>query len=161
MYRVIEVAKMLDVSKVTIYKKMRHLKLEIKPFVVKEKNVTYITDEGVELIKKMIQVAELDKRKSTPEVVDKPDKPRTPQNERNHANMPNQIKTIVSDYRQQLTNQKAYLRMVKKSKHQQIDQLLATIYTLQDVVREQEEQIELFEELNLQLSYKEAKQWVK
>ncbi len=56
MYRVIEVARMLGVSKVTIYKKMRYLKDEIKPFVVKQKNVTHITDEGVELIKSTIQV---------------------------------------------------------------------------------------------------------
>ncbi len=56
MYRVIEVARMLGVSKVTIYKKMRYLKDEIKPYVVKKKNVTHITDEGVELIKSTIQV---------------------------------------------------------------------------------------------------------
>ncbi len=56
MYRVIEVARMLGVSKVTIYKKMRYLKDEIKPYVVKDKNVTHITGEGVELIKSTIQI---------------------------------------------------------------------------------------------------------
>lgn len=60
MYRVIEVARMLGVSKVTIYKKMRFLKDDIKPFVVKEKNITHITNEGVELIKGTIQVQDYD-----------------------------------------------------------------------------------------------------
>ncbi len=61
MYRVIEVARMLGVSKVTIYKKMRYLKDEIKPYVVKEKNITHITGEGVELIKSTIQVQDYEK----------------------------------------------------------------------------------------------------
>ncbi len=37
MYKVIEVANMLNVSKVTVYKKMTQLKKELKPFIKKEK----------------------------------------------------------------------------------------------------------------------------
>lgn len=51
MYKVIEVANMLNVSKVTIYKKMTQLKKELKPYVKKKKNITYIEAEGIEIIK--------------------------------------------------------------------------------------------------------------
>lgn len=51
MYKVIDVAKMLGVSKVTIYKKISSLKKELKPYIKKVKNVTYLEDEAVELIK--------------------------------------------------------------------------------------------------------------
>ncbi len=70
-YRVIEVARMLGVSKVTIYKKMRYLKDEIKPYVVKEKNITHIKSEGVELIKNTLQVQDFDaENKDSLKVVD-------------------------------------------------------------------------------------------
>jgi hypothetical protein len=51
MHRIIEVAHMLGVSKVTIYKKISALKSEIKPYVIKDKNVTFLMDEAVDLIK--------------------------------------------------------------------------------------------------------------
>lgn len=54
MYKVIEVARMLGVSKVTIYKKMELLKKNLKPYVHKKKNITFIDDEGVELIRASI-----------------------------------------------------------------------------------------------------------
>lgn len=51
MYRVIEVADNLGVSKVTIYKKISHFKKELKPHIHKKRNVTYIDDEGVRFIR--------------------------------------------------------------------------------------------------------------
>lgn len=54
MYKVIEVARILGVSKVTIYKKMDLLKKDLKSHVHKKKNVTFIDDEGVELIRSSI-----------------------------------------------------------------------------------------------------------
>jgi hypothetical protein len=50
MLRVIEVANKLGVSKVTIYKKISKL-TEIKPFIVQKQKITYIKDEGIEIIK--------------------------------------------------------------------------------------------------------------
>ena len=57
MYKVIDVAKMLGVSKVTIYKKISAKKKEIKPYIKKVKNITYLTDEAVEIIKENLAVA--------------------------------------------------------------------------------------------------------
>lgn len=55
MHRIIEVAHMLGVSKVTIYKKISSLKNEIKPYLIKDKNVTFLTDDGVEMIKESLK----------------------------------------------------------------------------------------------------------
>lgn len=54
MYKVIEVSKLLGVSKVTIYKKMEIFKKELKPHIHKKKNITYLDDEGVEIIKESL-----------------------------------------------------------------------------------------------------------
>lgn len=51
MYKVIDLAKMFDVSKVTIYKKISSNKTVLKGHIVKKKNITYLDDEAVEIIK--------------------------------------------------------------------------------------------------------------
>lgn len=42
---------MLNVSKVTVYKKISLLKKELAPYILEEKNITYIKPEGLELLK--------------------------------------------------------------------------------------------------------------
>ncbi|BEP30441.1 hypothetical protein [Helicovermis profundi] len=54
MYKVIEVAKKLNTSKVTIYKKIELLKKELRPYLHKKQNITYIDEEGIEIIKKSL-----------------------------------------------------------------------------------------------------------
>ncbi len=76
MYRVIEVANMLNVSKVTIYKKMDLLKKELKPYIKKQRKITFIEAEGVEIIKKSLtyqktddlHLVELENKKLTDEL---------------------------------------------------------------------------------------------
>ena len=51
MLKVIEVANSLGVSKVTIYKKIEKMKKEMKPHIHKKRNITYIDEGGIELIK--------------------------------------------------------------------------------------------------------------
>ncbi len=55
MYRVIDVADMLGVSKVTIYKKIKLLKPGILSEMLEEDNVTYLTDKAVLMIKNSIK----------------------------------------------------------------------------------------------------------
>lgn len=59
MYRVIEVARMLGVSKVTIYKKVNKNKKTLKNHIHVRSNITYIDDAGVEIIKKTIESSTL------------------------------------------------------------------------------------------------------
>jgi len=51
LYRVIEAANLLGVSKVTIYKKISLFKKEIKPYIHKKRNITFIDEEGVQIIR--------------------------------------------------------------------------------------------------------------
>ncbi len=55
MYRVIDVADMLGVSKVTIYKKIKMLKPGILSEMMEEDNVTYLTDSAVIMIRNSIK----------------------------------------------------------------------------------------------------------
>jgi len=57
MYRVIEVARMLGVSKVTIYKKVNKNKKALKNHIHTRSNITYIDDVGVEIIKETIEIS--------------------------------------------------------------------------------------------------------
>lgn len=56
MYKVIDVAKLFSVSKVTIYKKITANKIELEGHLVKKKNITYLDDEALEIIKNSLQV---------------------------------------------------------------------------------------------------------
>lgn len=55
MYRVIEAAEMLGVSKVTIYKKIELLKPEILSCLETEEGVLFISDKGVKQIKSSLK----------------------------------------------------------------------------------------------------------
>lgn len=57
MYRVIEVARMLGVSKVTIYKKIHKNKKLLKDCIHLRSNITYVDDQGVAIIKDLIEVS--------------------------------------------------------------------------------------------------------
>ena len=54
MLKVIEVANLLGVSKVTIYKKMEKFKKELKPHLHKKRNITFLDDDGVEIIRQSL-----------------------------------------------------------------------------------------------------------
>jgi len=56
MYKVIDVAKLFAVSKVTIYKKISSNKEALKGHIIKKKNITFLDDEAVEIIKNSLQV---------------------------------------------------------------------------------------------------------
>lgn len=55
MHRVIEAAKLLGVSKVTVYKKMDLLKRELKSHIHHRSNITYLDEEGLEILRQSLQ----------------------------------------------------------------------------------------------------------
>lgn len=57
MHRVIEVARLLGVSKVTVYKKMELLKKELKPYIRYRSNIAYIEDPGVDLLRQSLTLS--------------------------------------------------------------------------------------------------------
>lgn len=68
MYRVIEVADILGVSKVTVYKKIEELKPEIMSAIKIEDGVTFVDNIGVKLIKKSLKRSVTSKPKDKAEL---------------------------------------------------------------------------------------------
>lgn len=54
MYDVNELASLLKVSKVTVYKKLKKLK-ELEPFIVLKDDKTYVLEDGLEILKRSLQ----------------------------------------------------------------------------------------------------------
>lgn len=73
MLKVIEVATLIGVSKVTVYKKISALHKELKPYIHKKRNITYIDDLGVEIIRASLsnQVPVLEQQPLSQQVVSK------------------------------------------------------------------------------------------
>ncbi len=57
MYRVIEAADQLGVSKVTVYKKIRQMKDELGDHVFKRSRITYLDEQALELLRKNISMS--------------------------------------------------------------------------------------------------------
>jgi predicted DNA-binding protein YlxM (UPF0122 family) len=55
-YTIAEVAKELEVSKNTVYNRLKGLQKDLKPFVKVTKGITYIEEEGMEIIRKAVYV---------------------------------------------------------------------------------------------------------
>ncbi len=151
MYRVIEVAKMLDVSKVTIYKKMRYLKDQIKPFVVKDKNVTYILSEGVELIRETLQTHDVGEKVEPSLKVIELEKELTIMKESLQSN-DSKMADLQKEYKNDLEMMCHYLRGIKISKTERLNSLQTAVNYIRNVINDIDEQIELFVELDKQCS---------
>ncbi len=54
LYRVIEAANILGVSKVTIYKKLSKYKKELRAHVIKRSNITYLQEEAINFIRESL-----------------------------------------------------------------------------------------------------------
>jgi len=54
MFRVTEIKDILNISHTTIHKKLRKLKKELQGQVIKKKNITFITEKGLEILKENI-----------------------------------------------------------------------------------------------------------
>jgi len=54
MYKIGEVANMLNVEKVVIFEKLISRSKDIEPYVIKEKGITYFTDFGIEVMGALI-----------------------------------------------------------------------------------------------------------
>ncbi|MCK5685136.1 hypothetical protein KAJ27_13490 [bacterium] len=57
-FKVIEVAVSLGVSQQTIYKKLKSLKQELKPYIIKRNGTTYLKQEAIEVLNQNIKSAQ-------------------------------------------------------------------------------------------------------
>lgn len=63
MYKIGEVANMLNVEKVIIFEKLISKAKEIEPYIIKDKGITYFTDFGVEVMNALIYGGPMPKEK--------------------------------------------------------------------------------------------------
>lgn len=152
MYRVIEVSHMLNVSKVTIYKKMSALKEEIRPFVVKEKNVTYLTEEAVALIREQLkQHGEQPQGENlSSDYLELKEKFEVLKGEVEEAN--SNLEFEKQGHLNNLLLMYDYLQTVKKNKEDRLKSLRNAVENIRLTLNDIDKQIELFDELNQQSS---------
>ena len=119
MYRIIEAANKLGVSKVTIYKKISLLKPDIKKYLIKDKNVTYLTLEGYELIKDSL-------KHSTAYNADTPKSAGPNHYEKSNSDIDVKVDKILESYLNDLIMQYDYLKTVVKNKNDRLQQIQLT-----------------------------------
>lgn len=146
MYKVIEVANSLGVSKVTIYNKINHLKQEIKPHVYKKKGITYVDDTGVELIRKALGVNQgvnhLEIEVNSKEVVSN-------ENEDKSSvvkELTHKIDSLQDGYINSLTGQINHLKKELEIKNEQLNTKDELIRNFQILLKEDKDRILLLEE---------------
>lgn len=128
MYRVIEVARLLNVSKVTVYKKISQLKSELQPYLVEDKNITYLKPEGLELIKDA-----LDHGRDTPiipeiEVLKLQETVRQQSHQLEHLNR--DVHYLTQSLVMDLNHTVSYLEQVLKTKKSILENRIKTIELL-------------------------------
>lgn len=144
MHRIIEVAHMLGVSKVTIYKKISSLKSEIKPHLIKDKNVTFLTDEGVDIIKESLKHLPLVPNQYNSENgIEKPGI-HTMTREAYQQEQLNK-EAILKEHFNDLVMTYDYLKSVKKNKLDRLKSLKTAIESIRFSSNEIKKQIELID----------------
>jgi len=143
---------MLNVSKVTIYKKMSALKEEIRPFVIKEKNITFLTDEAVDLIKEQLKHLH-DSNASDVQEHDYIEIRETLETLKiEHENLFSNHSLEKQSHLNDLLLMYDYLQTVKKNKEDRLKSLKNAVENIRLTLNDIDKQIELFDELNQQSS---------
>ena len=146
MYRVIEVANMLGVSKVTIYKKISLFKKELKPYIHKKRNITFIDEDGVKIIRDSLVANQVIADDS-----DKDDKIASLENELNdyetHLKFINEkMIDVQREHMEDLQLLVSTLKAQANLKKSQIESKHQTIKNFKDLVAYNKEQIKRIED---------------
>ena len=130
-YKVVDVAKMLDVSKVTIYEKMKLLKKELKPYIKLKGNVKYVDTQGIEIIRKSLKDYQEEENNFTNTLL----------------NTEHDIEgSIENPYIQHLKEEIEYYRNQLKAKDEQINTHMELIQNFQVLIKQEQTKYLLLEE---------------
>lgn len=133
-YKVVDVAKMLDVSKVTIYEKMKLLKKELKPYIKLKGNVKYIDTQGIEIIRRSLK--DYQEEENNQENFTK-----------SKLNTEHDIEgSIENAYIQHLKTEIEYYRNQLKAKDEQINTHMELIQNFQVLIKQEQTKYLLLEE---------------
>lgn len=145
MYKVIDVAKLFSVSKVTIYKKISTNKQALKGHIIKKKNITYLDDEAVEIIKNSLQV---NKEKASGRLIDE-ELDQVYEAIRNYKELNDKLKAekiaLLNDQLVDLESILRYLNSQVLVKKSSIKNQKESIFDLSEAVKHQKHVIEQLE----------------
>jgi subtilase family serine protease len=143
-YKIVEIVDMIGASKATIYNKLNILKTSLKNHVNTRKGITYIDEEGIEIIKKSIGLTkekfqeQMNPRKKTNSTESK-------HNQEYIESLKNQIETLKYD-NEFLSN---FLKQTITEKDKQLNSKDEIIKNFQVLLKnEQENNIKLLERKN-------------
>ena len=139
MFKVIEVAEKLKVSKVSIYNKVNQNKDILKQHVKKVKSVTYITDEGLEIIEKLFC------KDNEFKTLNNDDNSLNNDTVKQDNSMVEEFKTLYDERINDLKVQIDGLNKDKENLHQQIDKLTELNKNAQILIKQEQDKVLLLE----------------
>ncbi|MGO1469962.1 MAG: hypothetical protein ACTHW2_08065 [Tissierella sp.] len=142
MYRVVEVAELLKVSKVTIYNYLKEYSKELKPHLHKVKSITHIDNTGIELLKEYMTLKGDFKEINTNEIKDNINN--TPNTE--YIELLNEFKEFKQTYVKDLKEQIETLKGEIEVKNNQLENKDKLIENMQVLLKQQQEKTLLLEE---------------
>lgn len=120
MYRVIEAAELLGVSKVTIYKRISSLSKKIKPYIYKNKGVTYISETGLEMIKIAMSVNQDEEEIKDNDKIENNTNLENKENQNIINELSDKLKDLQDGYIDSLKDQIDYLKNELEIKNEQL-----------------------------------------
>lgn len=139
MYRVMDIARLLGVSRLTVYDHIKRLKKNLKPFIYNEKGVIYLEPEGLEFIRQSINEGQSYKEDLNGQENGQPINPEVTDlfNDLNHK-----FDTLQNDYIANLKQQIRRLEGELDRKNQQFENFQALLKKNQERLLELEGEVQ-------------------
>lgn len=142
MYRIVEVAEMFKVSKVTVYNYLKEYSKEFKPHLHKIKSITHIDNTGIELLKEYMSLKGDFKEVNTKE--QKENINNTPNSE--YIELLREFKDFKQTYVKDLKEQIKTLKGEIEVKNNQLENKDKLLENMQVLIKQQQEKTLLIEE---------------
>ncbi len=144
MYKVIDVADLLGVSKVTIYKKIKMLKPDILDEIIEDDGITYLTDTAVLMIKNSIKRKTANRRQSEKlmELIEL--RLEVENLNKNIETLSENIEEVQNEKYQELIVSYKYLKEIVISKKQSLEKLRNSLSQIKKTNLQIDEQVKIF-----------------
>lgn len=145
MYKVIEAANQLGVSKVTIYKKMELYKKELRGHIKKVKGITFIDEEAYDLIKKsLVENGVIKDDSLSPELIEAYQS----KLREKYSRMADLSKQTLKSKKDNLNDMELILEFLTNQmsmKHQMLSQKEEQLKTYKEIIAKNKKRIEMLE----------------
>lgn len=127
LYRVSEIAELMGLSKVSVYNRINHNKDRLKPYISKDKGVTYINDKGFTVLKELFT----DFTEEPDQEIEIPQEPKV-----------SEVETITREIIEMLKGELEMKNLQLQEKDKQIAELLKVTQAQQVLMKTDREQEE-------------------